>query len=328
MNKPASMLLVCAALLASLSGCGGGPHDPTEKYILITANTKHPYWLEAAAGLRKSAAALGVKADTVGPDGHDPKAEVDEFHRIVGQKPAGILVSAADPDLMKPEIDAAIGQGIPVITVDSDAPSSKRLMFVGTDNYRAGEMGGKLAAKLLQGKGSVVVFSIPEQANMKERLRGYEDAFAAHPQLKITEVVDSKGDPRVVFDKTTEMLDKKAKIDAFVCLFSVAAPEVAEVLGRHKTEKVVVAMDADPRTLEWIQKGAIAATIAQKPYTMAFAGVRLLADLRLEKLPSLDGNWAQNPFSPVPAFVDTGATLVDKSNVASFLSARDTATSK
>jgi hypothetical protein len=40
---------------------------------------------------------------------------------------------------------------------------------------------------------------------------------------------------------------------------------------------------------------------------------------------SLDINWAQDPFSPLPTFVDTGATLITKENVADFIKARDTA---
>ena len=38
-------------------------------------------------------------------------------------------------------------------------------------------MGGRLVTKLLQGKGSVVVLTMPGQANLDERLHGYQAAF-------------------------------------------------------------------------------------------------------------------------------------------------------
>ncbi len=143
-----------------------------------------------------------------------------------------------------------------MITIDSDAPASKRLMFVGTDNYKAGMMGGTLAAELLKGKGNVVVYTLPEQANLNERLHGYKDAFANHPGIKITDTVDMKGDPRVAFDKTMELMDKGGKADAFVCLEAIACPEVAEVLDRKKSKgKVVIAMDTDQRTLRGHSEG-------------------------------------------------------------------------
>jgi ribose transport system substrate-binding protein len=87
-------------------------------------------------------------------------------------------------------------------------------------------------------------------------------------------------------------------------------------------------MDTDPRTLDYIQKGRISATIGQKSYTMAYYGLKMVDDMFHNKLTPLDNNWAQDSFSPIPTFVDTGATLIDKSNVDSFLKARDSAQSQ
>src|ERR1035438_3198328 len=304
-------------------GCGGSLHSADEKFYLISTNIQLPYWKAASAGLAKGAIQMHVRTEFAGPDNFDPKAELEAFRKAVAAKPTGILISAADPDLLKADIDQAIGQGIPVITIDSDAPSSKRLLFIGTDNFKAGQMGGELLAKQLKGKGNVVVFSMPQQANLKERLRGYQDALANHPQIKITEVIDIKGDPRIAFDRTMEMLEKKAKVDAFVNLQSLSGPEVASVLERKNvTGKVVVAMDTDARTLEAVQKGTISATIGQKPFTMAFLAIKMLDDLHHHPLKSMTTNWSQDSFSPLPAFVDTGATLVDNSNVGGLIEAR------
>ena len=315
--------VLVSALALPLLNCGGSEHDPTEAYYLVTTNTKIPYWQAAAAGLEQAASEFKVRWETVGPETYDPQAQKHEFQRVLSQrKPSGILVSPADPEVMKPEIDAAIAQGIPVITMDSDAPASKRLLFIGTNNYDAGQMGASVVAKQLQGKGNVVVFTMPGQANLKERLHGYEQVFRGHPGIKIVEVVDMKGAATIAFDKTDEMVSKKAPVDAFVCLEAQSCPEVAEVLSRNQVKgKTVVAMDTDPRTLEWIQKGLIAATIAQKPYTMAYYGTKLLDQLYHHKLPSLEVNWAQDARSPLPSFIDTGTTLIDKNNVDAFLKA-------
>lgn len=311
-----------------LAGCGGSPHAPEEKYVLVATNIKLPYWQEAAAGGRAAALQLGVRYDFAGPDTYDPKAQVAEFRRILAQKPTGILVSPADPELMRPEIDRAIEQGVPVITIDSDAPASKRLLFVGTNNYQAGVTGARVVAARLKGKGAVAVYTMPGQANLIERLNGYREVFSAHPGIKISEVIDIRGLPSVAFDRTKELIAPGRPMpDAFVCLEAMSCQEVAEVLSRNKIEgRVVVAMDTDQGTLEWIEKGLIAATIAQKPYTMAYVGLKLLDDLYHHKLPSLDGRWGLDPFSPIPVFVDTGATLVDRENLSGFLQARQSAT--
>lgn len=315
----------CAGALTWLAGCAGSPHAPTEKYYLVATNIKIAYWQSANAGLVRAAQQLGVKAEMVGPDSFDPKAEHDAFQRVLAEKikPAGIMVSVADPAVMQADIDAAIGQGIPVITVDSDAPASKRLTFVGTDNYKAGLMGAQLAVKQLQGKGNIVIYTMPEQSNLKDRLRGYHDALEVHSGIKIVDTIDIKGDARIAFDRTQDMVDKKAmdKVNGFICLEAIACPEVADVLDRNKvTGKVIVAMDTDQRTLDWIKKDRIAGTIAQKPFTMGFVGVTGLDTLHHYPPNPLDKLWAQEPQSPVATFIDTGEMLVDKSNVDAFIS--------
>lgn len=319
-------VLLCAGLFALFVGCAGSAgHKSDEKYYLVTANTKLPYWQSAAAGLSRAARQLDVQSETVGPETYDPRAEQAAFREAVNKGAAGILVSAADPNLLKPDIDAAIGKGIPVITIDSDSPDSKRLFFIGTNNREVGRMGARRAVKDLNGKGNVVIYSLPNQENIEERLHGYKDVFEEHPGIKIIETIDVKGDPTVAFDQTTSLLEKaKEKPDAFICLEAIACREVADVLDRKKvTGKVVIAMDTDQGTLDWIKKGAIGVTIAQKPFTMAFYGLKALGDLHLNKLPSLDVNFVQQSASPVPVFVDTGVVLVDKSNVEAFLSAQN-----
>ncbi|MBS1872397.1 MAG: substrate-binding domain-containing protein [Acidobacteria bacterium] len=322
------LALLVAALIFPLLNCGGSAHAPDEKYFLVATNVKLPYWQQAGAGLTKAALQMKVQAEMVGPDTYDPKAESEQFQKALAKKPAGILVSVADATVLKGDIDAAAAQGVPVIAIDSDAAGSKRLMFVGTDNHKAGMMGAKVVAEKLKGKGTVAVFTIAGQSNLEERLHGYKDAFDAYPGIKITDTIDVKGDPRIAFDKTTELADKGAKADAYVCLEAVACPEVAEVLERKNvTGKIIVAMDTDQRTLEAIQKGTITATIGQKPYTMAFMGIKLADDLHHNPLPA-GKDWSQDSFSPIPTFVDTGASLIDKSNVDQFIQARNSATGK
>lgn len=116
-------------------------------------------------------------------------------------------------------------------------------------------------------------------------------------------------------------------MDAFVCLEAQSGKEVAGVLNSyHITGKVVMAMDTDPETLQFIQSGAIAATIAQKPYTMAFVGMQMLDNLYHHKPSTLETDWSKDSFAPIPVFVDTGSALIDKSNVESFLQAKQSAT--
>jgi ribose transport system substrate-binding protein len=315
--------LVLAACCSALVSCSGSKHDANEKYVLVASNKALPYWQSAAAGLLRSAKDIGVAAEMSGPDNYDKNAQHQAFQKAISEKVSGILVSASDAELLQPDIDSAMQQGIPVITIDSDVPASKRLLFVGTNNYQAGVMGGKLAAKLTGGKATVVIYTMPNQPNLADRLHGYKDGF---PNMNIAKIVDIQGDPRVAFDTTTEILKQgKLKPDAFICLEAIACKEVADVLTREKvTGKTVIAMDTDTSVLNFIKTGTIAATISQKPYTMAYFGTRMLDTLHHDKLFQ---SGIGTTFSTLPMFVDTGTIMIDKTNVDEFLKAQDTANS-
>src|SRR4030081_3794615 len=312
-----------AVLLITFLSCGSA-HDSDEYYFFVAANLQVPYWQTAGAGFSKAAEASKIRVSFVGPQTYDPKAQRDALDQAVQKKATGILLAVTDPALLKDSIDKAVAAGIPVITIDSDAPASKRLFFIGTNNYQAGFTGGQRLAQELKGKGNVVIFTMPGQANLQERQRGYKDALDRSPNIKITRVVDIQGDPRIAFDTTTQIVGKERdKVDAFVCLEAQSGKEVAGVLNSYRVPgKVVMAMDADPETLDGIQKGRIPGTIAQKPYTMAFVGLQMLDNLYHHKPASLDTDWSKDTFAPIPAFVDTGSGLIDKGNVDSFLQAR------
>jgi ribose transport system substrate-binding protein len=317
-------VILAAITMSLLCSCGGGRHEAGETYVLVSANTKIGYWQEAGAGLRAAAGELGVLAEMVGPETYDPKAEKEQFLDVVHRKipPAGILVSAADPEVLREAIDAAAAAGIPVITIDSDSPKSKRLTFIGTNNYAAGQMSAELVAKELNGKGSVALYSIPGQANVDERVEGCKRVLARYPGITILPVVDMAGNPTKAFDATRDLIAQgKTPPDAFVCLEALSCNEVADVLDRSGIKgKTIVAMDTQEGTLGWMRKGVIRATIAQKPYTMAYFGVRMLDDFHHAK-PNSDAGSLAGTRAHVPVFVDTGATLVDKSNMAAFTAA-------
>jgi ribose transport system substrate-binding protein len=320
--------LLAAVLLSYCLSCGSA-HGGDEYYVFISANLQLPYWQTAGAGFSKAAEEMKVRSAFLGPQNYDPAAERAALDEAIQKHASGILLGVTDAALLQDSIDRAVTAGIPVITVDSDAPASKRLFFIGTNNYQAGFAGGQRLVKELNGKGNVVVFTMPDQSNMQDRLRGYRDALEKAPGIKITRVVDIQGDARIAFDTTTQIVGKeKDKVDAFVCLEAQSGKEVAGVLNTYRvTGKVVMAMDTDQETLEWIQKGGIAATIAQKPYTMAFVGLQMADNLYHHKPASLDADWSKDSFAPIPTFVDTGSALIDKSNVESFLQAKKNLTS-
>ena len=169
---------------------------------------------------------------------------------MVESKPSGIMISVTRPELLQNAINTAVAQGIPVITVDSDAPNSKRVMFVGTDNFRAGTESGKRMADILKGQGQIVIITIPGQLNLDERAGGMNEALKNIRESGLPQTLDDKGDPRVANDGISALLKAKTKIDGIVCL------EASGGSGQPRhcivwTQKfLIVGFDKDPETCD------------------------------------------------------------------------------
>jgi ribose transport system substrate-binding protein len=312
--------LVCILLVAAcVASCAKPYHTQDEHYIYVAANVNVPYWQEAQAGFMDAATALGVKAEMVGPDTFSPNDELTAFQNAVAQHPSGILVSAMRADLFKSAIDNAISQGIPVICADADSPDSQRVLYIGTDNFRAGGESARRMAELLHGQGNIVVITIPGQLNIDERVRGVTEALKKYPGMKIAQTLDDKGDSRNAYDQVVAIVQGKKKIDGIITLEASGGEGAADALHRFDMDgKVpIVAFDKDPETLDWISRGAITATIAQKPYVMSYYGLKFLDDLHHNAVHEFK-DWHTAPAAPIPTWVDTGTAVVDKSNIKVF----------
>jgi ribose transport system substrate-binding protein len=299
-----------------LSGCQR--HSTKEVFYMVTANAALPYWQTAAAGFNHAAADYKVTAKVVGPDGYDAQAELDALQKAVAAKPAGILISVADAGVLQPAINAAVDAGVPVLTVDSDDPASRRLYFIGTNNLEAGRLAARPILEKFNTNANLIVFTIAGQPNTDDRLKGLKDALAEKPGIKILDVIDEKSDPRIAFDRAQELLGETGpkKVDGFVCLDSASGKMVSDAIKRaNATDRLLVAWDVNQDTLDAIKAGTITATVAQKPYTMGFVGLKALDEIFHNPPKTLNKDFSVDSFSNYPVFVDTGTSLVNKDNV-------------
>src|ERR1700733_14719683 len=225
-----SVFIFAGAVL--IAACAKPFHEENERYVFVATNINLPYWQEARAGFLDAAKVLGVKGELTGPATYDPNGEVGIFRQVVEEHPAGICLSAARPEIFQGDIDKAVAQGIPVICVDADVPDSKRMMYIGTDNFKAGKESVKRIATLVSGQGNFAVVTIPGQRNMDDRLAGVADTLKNFPALKLTKIVDDKGDARSAFDQISELIQKKEKIDGIICLEATGGSGAAEAVPR------------------------------------------------------------------------------------------------
>lgn len=329
MKRPTSTLYLAALIgVAALGSCQKPYHQENERYVFVAANIKLPYWERQRLGFMDSAKQLKVKAEFTGPDRYDPDAELKAFQDAVASRPSGILVSPARPETFKDAINGAVQAGIPVICVDSDSPGSQRLLFIGTNNFRAGMESGEQIGELLHGHGTLVLITIPGQFNLDERARGVEEALKKYPSIHIGNIINDSGVSQLAADNLSTLLQNRAPIDGILCLEASGGPGAAKALEnlRMGGKIPVVAMDANAETLDGISTGVIAATVAQKPYTMSFYGLRMLDDLHHNVVHQFQ-DWRTAPTSPLPRVIDTGTAVINAKNVEDFKDALSTSKS-
>jgi ribose transport system substrate-binding protein len=291
---------------------------PAQHYVLITAVTGAPYWIDSKQGFYDKAKELGVNALFAGPPTVDANAEIESINRAVAQKVDGIVVCAV-ADSVAPAIDKAVEAGIPVVCADADSPSSRRFSFIGTGNYNAGYRGGEELARLLGGRGEVALMYIPGWDNLIQRVQGYKDGLAKFPDIKVVKVGNDKGSQTEAEKECRAILQAFPNLAGFGCVAAVGGQGAAVAVkqaGRAGKVKIV-AMDRDEATLQFIQEGVIDASLAQRTYMMTYLALQMLYDVRNDRI-KFTKDWRGIGVNPLPPVVDTGTFVIDKSNVASF----------
>jgi ribose transport system substrate-binding protein len=191
-------LWVLVSSIAVLAiACGGGTTSGPRRlrFALIPKSLDIPVFNYANEGAQRQAKALGdVDVTYLGPDHADGLKQKEILESFISQKVDGIAISVTDADFLTSTIDKAVDAGIPVVTWDSDAPTSKRFAFYGVDDYKSGQIMGEEAAKLLHGKGTVAFITSLGANNLQRRLDGAKESLAKYPGIKIIETYDIQED--------------------------------------------------------------------------------------------------------------------------------------
>ena len=259
------------------------------------------------AGVVAAAKDLGVNATMVGPVGANAQDQISQLEDLIQKGVDGLAISSASTDALAPEINKALAEGIPVITFNTDNPSSNRLAFVGQDLFHSGEIAGDLMSKYLNGNGTVIITTLDAGAQWSiDREKGARQALAKSPGINIVQTLNTGTEPQGIYSNVENAMLAHPDVTGLLSLECCSVtPDGLYVQRNNLKGKVqVVGFDTNPSTLQLIKDGYIDASIYQDPYTQGYDAVKLLNDF-------VQGKTIQN--------VDTGAVIVDNTNVDQFL---------
>lgn len=288
----------------------------TYKFAVVPKAMNNPFFDVARDGCMKRAKELGnVECIYKGPIEHEPATQAQIIQDFITQKVDGMAISVSDVAAMTKSIDAATAAGIPVITFDADAPGSKRLAYIGTNNKDFGLALGKQLLQLRpQGGKYAMVSGGPGAKNLAERVDGVREA------LKGTKWVEVQGSPTFCNDDSTlaiqQMTDLRTATPDLAAIVPVGgwpmfAPEGFKAFVNKNKKDIdsgkltLVVADTLKMQLELLRDGYSNALTGQRPFEMG------------EK--SMDTLLAIKKGQKVPEVIYTGLDMVTKDNVAQLL---------
>ena len=302
-------ILIIFALFACALPCRSFAADDHLTIAVIPKGSTHAYWKTVHLGAEQAAKELGVNIIWKGPtkenDRSDQIAMVQQF---VTRGVNGIVLAPLDFDGLESPVEQAVAKNITVVIIDSavkGTPGKDFASFVATDNHHAGYLGGENLARVLNGKGKVVLLRYePGSASTDEREAGFLEAIAKSPDIEVISKSQyggaTQGEAKTV---SLNMLDKLRQADGVFCpnesstLGMLGALEQAHIAGKIK----FVGFDATPALVDALRAGEIDCLIAQDPRKMGYEGVKIcVAAIRKES---------------VPAQIDTGTAVVTLQNV-------------
>lgn len=267
-------------IAATLGNAVHGEGDPANTPLAIVANSLSPFWTAGQIGSQRAASELGVPVLFTAPikpgDNVGQQKIVDS---LVTEGYKALAISVIDPSFIQPELQSVTDKKIHFIAIDSDAPNTHRLLYMGTDNYQAGVLAGKALLDALGSNGGKVIGLVGEitAPNAIDRIRGIRDTIAGSKVVLETVRVDDL-DPLKAVNNAMSALDQEPDLAAFVTLYSYDAGAAGQALGlANKLGKVkIVAFDLEPETINLMKQGVVSAAIVQRPYYMGYLSVYIL----------------------------------------------------
>ena len=185
------LLVVGCILLAS---CDRSTPSASGKpqIAVIPKGTTHEFWKSIHAGAIKAGNELGVDIIWKGPLREDDREEqIKVVEDFVNRHVNAIVLAPLDNQALVPSVANAAASKIPVVIIDSDLKSKDYVSFCATDNFKGGQMAGDELARLLGGKGKVIMLRYqPGSASTTNREEGFIDAIKKNPGIEL--VVDNQ----------------------------------------------------------------------------------------------------------------------------------------
>jgi ribose transport system substrate-binding protein len=261
------------------SGGGSAPASGKKFKLAFVSNNAATFWTIARSGCDAAAKELGnIEVDFRIPSTGSAAEQQQILDDLVAKGVDGIAVSPIAPANQIDFLNKIAGQTL-LICCDSDAADSKRVCYIGTDNFAAGVEAGKLIKEALPNGGKIMVFvGYADAQNSKDRFGGIKKELEGS-NISIIDLRTDDTDNVRAQKNVEDTLVKYPDIACCVGLYNYNGPAILNaVRGANVQGKVkIVCFDENAETLDGVASGDIYATVVQQPFEFGKQSITKMA---------------------------------------------------
>jgi ribose transport system substrate-binding protein len=303
----------------ALTGCGGQPEQaarPTKNssgasssgrlFGVSVQTMNNPFFIDLEEGIKSVIEAHGDRMVMLDAQFNSLKQKND-ISDVLQQQPAGLLINPVNWEGVRGSLIEAKRKGVPVIIVDAPVSDPELVVSqVASDNIEAGRLAADALAKV-NPKAKVVILHHSINKACIDRVTGFKEGLARHPEMTILDTQEGKGTSEGGRPVMRDLLGRFPDLDAVFpindpsALGAISAIESAGKLGKV----TVVTVDGSREAIAAIQAGKLHSSSAQFPKQMGRVSAETMYDHLAGK--------------PVPKDVKIPVKLITKENADEFL---------
>ncbi len=281
--------VLAAAAVALVPACSGSGKTK----VAFVSNNPEEFWSIAEAGAMKAGSEdPPLEVLFRKPAQGDAAVQQEIIDSLLNQDIKCLAVSVIDPKNQGKYLNEIAGK-VQLLTVDNDAPDTKRLCYIGTDNYEAGRTAGAMVKKAMPEGGVIAIFvGQLEAINAQQRRQGVLDELAGVHDAKgplfgkyrlHNTYTDQPEGPAKAKENAIQAIADLANEEnvCFVGLWAYNPPQMLSAVGdKNKLGKIkLVAFDEMEATLDGVRDGHIYGTVVQQPFEFGYQSVKMMAAL-------------------------------------------------
>jgi LacI family transcriptional regulator len=207
---------------------------------------------------------------------------LDEYEK---RGAVGIAIVPILDERIAARLNELSAKGIPVITFNSDIERTRRLCFVGPDNYKEGRTAGALLEGLLQEDGEVLVITGSHALYCHEqRIKGFTHRLQeGKKRLHITGMYENFDGDEESYEILTKYVAASGMPDGVYLTGGGAWGLGRAVKYMLPRQPRIICHDVTPQITALLKEDIIDFTIGQDPHSQGFLPVHMLFDLAVKK---------------------------------------------